>query len=138
MRRRPCRIELGDAKLARLPTRPADRYKDAPVFEESTKGELAEGLRFGGLGIRFAQKLWNPEATAELFASMALAGRFLDAEQYAKNTIVETMTSATVFRTEWRGETALGVDKGFWTVLIAYERDGQGSFLPLVLGVYER
>ena len=83
-------------------------------------------------------KTSSKKATAELFASMALAGRFLDAEQYAKNTIVETMTSATVFRTEWRGETALGVDKGFWTVLIAYERDGQGSFLPLVLGVYER
>ncbi len=99
---------------------------------------MAEAMRIGGLGIRFAQKLWDPVATAELFASMALGGGFLDAEQYAKNAIVATMTSATVFRTEWRGEPALGVDKGFWTVLIAYGRDGQGSFLPLVLGVYER
>ncbi len=131
-------IELGDAKLARLPTRPANRYKDAPVFEKFTKGELAEGLRFGGLGIRFAQKLWDPEATAELFASIALGGGIPDAEQYAKNAIVATMTSATDFGTEWLGEPALGVDKGFWTIFIAYGRDGQGSFLPLMLGVYER
>jgi hypothetical protein len=131
-------VEMGDAKLAMLQVRPAEQYQDGLVFQKYMNGELAEGLRLSGLGVRFAQKLWDPHVTVELFASLVLASGFLDADELARNQIASSMISNTSFKTTWRDRPALGIDKGLWTVVMSYERDSQGGFLPTEIGVYER
>lgn len=130
-------VRYGDDKLARLPRRPAALYAGAPDYEKFGNGEMAVGLRVAGIGMRAALKLWDPEVAVDSFAAMVLGG-FLDAEGLALNSIVTSMTSRDTFTTEWRGHPAIGGDRGFWTVILAYERDSQGSFLPLAVGVYAR
>ncbi len=128
---------FGDNRLSQMPKRPADKYAGTPAFTKYTDGEIAVGLRVAGIGTRAAMRLWDPESVIDTFSQMAF-GSFMDAEKLAFNTVVTGMLSKERFVTRWRGHPAIGADRGFWTVVIAYERDSQGSLLPLAVGIFER
>ena len=130
-------LNHGDSMLSAMPERAGDDFVEKPSYLFNTKGEMATALGAMGVGTRASMRLWDPHSVINTFSQMAL-GKFLGAEKLAFNTVASGMISTKMFRTKWRGEPAIGVDQGLWTVVISYERDGQGSFLPLAIGVFER
>lgn len=129
--------DYGDQKLAKMPFRAPSHYKDRAVHKQFLNGEMAVGLRAAGLGERAAFRMWDPEKAISAIGQTGI-GTFLNAEELATNAVISGVTSSEIFRTNWRGSPAVGQDMGLWTAVMAYERDSQGGFLPLGIGIFER
>lgn len=125
-----------DRRLSALETRPESAFGAEPAYIVDLEGRSAMMKRMSPAS-RLYLKLWDPETFCDTFLAMAL-GKNLDPQAIALNAIVGRLTSKTNFKTRIDNAPALGADNGFWTVVITYDRDEYGNFLPLKVFVYER